>query len=262
MPRPRSSPDSQATTIRVVLVEPQPVLGAGVREVLDRESGIELVAHVRSPDEALSIIDEAAPDVILVDVPFGESSATITARRLRRDTPRSALIVLGGEDDDASIIGAVEIGAMGHVAEFAQPDELVATIRSVAEGEDPIKSELSSRPDLVDRIVDDVRTTILEGEDITNPLTPRELDMLGMAALGLRNREIADRLEVSLQTVKNHLSTALHKLGARNRTRAVMYAVRQGWLVPGEVPHRTRPEPRDASNETSRLTRPAGSRGG
>jgi DNA-binding NarL/FixJ family response regulator len=240
MPRRRSSPDREAATIRVVMVEPHPVLGAGVREVLDRESGIEVVAYVRSPDEALSIVGEAAPDVILLDVPFAESSAATAARRLRHDTPRSALIVLGGEDDDASIIGAVEIGAMGYVAELAQPDELVATIRSVAEGDDPIKKELTARPDLVGRIVDDVRATILEAEGITNPLTPRELDMLGLVAIGLRNREIAERLGVSLQTVKNHLSTVLHKLGVRNRTRAVMYAVRQGWLVPGEAPQLSR----------------------
>jgi DNA-binding NarL/FixJ family response regulator len=248
MQRRWTTPDPEATTIRVVMVEPHPVLGAGVREVLDRESGIEVVAHVRSPDEALSIVGEAAPDVILVDVPFAEVSAATAARRLRRDTPRSALVVFGGADDDASIVGAVEIGAVGHVGEFARPDELVATIRSVADGGDPIKMELTARPDLVGRIVDDVRTTILEDEDITNPLTPREVDILGLVANGLHNREIAERLEVSLQTVKNHLSRVLHKLGVRNRTRAVMYAVRQGWLVPGEVPQRSRPgRARDAA---------------
>jgi two-component system response regulator DegU len=237
--RRRTVPDPSTETIRVVMVEPQPVLGAGVREVLDRESGIEVVAQVSSPDEALPIVGDMAPNVILVDVPEPESAAATGARRLHRETPRSAMVVLGGQDDDASIVGAVEIGAAGHVAGLAKPMELVSTIRRAAGGEDPIKAELSARPDLVGRIVDRVRTTILEDDGLPSPITPRELEILGLVADGLRNRQIATRLDVSLQTVKNHLSTVLHKLGVRNRTRAVTYAVRQGWLPYARVPGRT-----------------------
>jgi two-component system response regulator DegU len=236
--RRRRVQDPSTETIRVVMVEPQPVLGAGVREVLDRESGIEVVAQVRSSDEALPIIGEVAPDVILVDVPVPESAAATAARRLHRETPRSSIVVLGGADYDASIVGAVEIGAAGHVAGLAKPVELVSTIRRVAEGEDPIKAELSARPDLVGRIVDHVRTTILEDEALPIPLTPRELEILGLVADGLPNREIATRLDLGLQTVKNHLSTVLHKLGVRNRTRAVTYAVRQGWLPQASITER------------------------
>jgi DNA-binding NarL/FixJ family response regulator len=235
MVRRRRISDPSAEKIRVVMVEPQPVLGAGVREVLDQESGIEVVAEVRSPDEALPIVGEVAPDVILVDVPLPESAVKAT-RRLHRETPRSAIVVIGGQDDDASIVGALEIGATGHVAEVAKPAELVSTIRRVADGEDPIKAEVSARPDLVGRIVDRVRGTILEDEGPAMPLTPRELEILRLVADGLRNREIAKRLDVSLQTVKNHLSTVLHKLGVRNRARAVTYAVRQGWLPRANAP--------------------------
>jgi DNA-binding NarL/FixJ family response regulator len=236
------------------MVEPQPVLGAGVREVLDRESGIEVVAQVRSPDEALPIVGEVAPDVILVDLPVPQSLAATAARRLRRETPQSAIVVLGGQDDDASIVGAVEIGAAGHVAGLAKPTDLVSTIRRVADGEDPIKAEVSARPDLVGRIVDHVRTTILEEEEPPIPLTPRELEILGLVANGLRNREIATRLDVTLQTVKNHLSTVLHKLGVRNRTRAVTYAVRQGWLPEASVMERAASEtPGHADDSSARV---------
>jgi DNA-binding NarL/FixJ family response regulator len=96
MVRRRRAPYPSTETIRVVMVEPQSVLGAGVREVLDRESEIEVVAQVRSPDEALPIVGEMAPDVILVDVPVPESAAANAARRLHRETPRSAIVVLGG----------------------------------------------------------------------------------------------------------------------------------------------------------------------
>ena len=223
-------------TIRVVMVEPRSLVGIAVRDVLQGEQGIEVVAEVRSPDEALEIVDEAAPDVILVSGALAESGDTESARRLHDETPRSAMVVLGGEDDDASIVGAVQIGATGHVAEVAPPAELVDTIRRVADGEDRLLAELSTRPDLVGRIVAEVRTSLALDAPPENPLTGRELEVLELVAIGLRNREIAIRLDLSEQTVKNHLSTILHKLGAPNRTRAVLYAVRQGWLELPDLP--------------------------
>ncbi|HEX4898282.1 MAG TPA: response regulator transcription factor [Candidatus Limnocylindrales bacterium] len=229
MPR-RTVPPPSAETIRVVMVESRTLLGVGVREVLDQETGIEVVAQVRSPDEALPIVEEASPDVILVNVPAAESAATDAARRLHLEAPETAMVVMGNEDHDASLVGAVEIGATGHVAEDAEPHELVATIRAAAEGEDPIKADLTARPDLVERIVDDVRDALLADRRPLNLLTPRELEVLQLVADGLRNREIAEGLGLSEQTIKNHLTSTLHKLGVPNRGAAVEYGVRQGWL--------------------------------
>jgi DNA-binding NarL/FixJ family response regulator len=237
MSRRRPTPDRRPTdeTIRLVIVEPRAVLGAGVREVLDREPDIEIVGEARTAAEAIPVVDATAPDVVLVDVPLTEPSSAEATRRLHQESPGSALVVMGGEDDDASIVGAIEVGAAGHVAEFAGPDELVDTIRRVADGEDPLKDELAARPDLVERIVDSMREAILADRRPTNPLTPRELEVLGLVAEGLRNREIAERLGVSEQTIKNQLSSVLHKLGVPNRTHAVTYAVRHGWLATGEA---------------------------
>jgi DNA-binding NarL/FixJ family response regulator len=218
------------------MVEPRSLLGVAVREVLEGEDGIEVVAQVRSADEALEIVDAAAPDVILVGGTLTEPTDTDAARRLRDGMPSSGLVVLGGEDDDASIVGAVQIGATGHVAELAQPAELIDTIRRVADGEDQLLAELTGRPDLVSRIVDEVRQSLALDAPPENPLTTREREVLELVARGLKNREIAIRLDLSEQTVKNHLTGILHRLGAPNRTRAVMYAVRQGWLELPDVP--------------------------
>jgi len=235
-----TSSDPSGDPIRLLIVGPRAILGAGLREILGREPDFDVVAHVQSTAEAISIASEAAADIVLVDAALPEASAAEATRRLRQEMPNSALVVLGRlGDEDASIVSAIGVGAAAHIADVADPTELVGTIRRVAGGEDPIKDQLSTRPDLVERIVDGVRETILAGRGPVNPLSPREREVLAQAARGQRNREIAERLGVSEQTVKNHLSSAMHKLGAPNRTRAVMYAVRHGWLSVDETVEET-----------------------
>ena len=234
MRAPRSAARATAEPIRVVMVEPRSLLGVAVREVLDHQDGIEVVAEVRSPEEALRIVDTTAPDILLVSGALSDPAETEAARRLHDETPGSAVVVLGGEDDDASIVDALQLGATGHVAEWAEPAELVATIRRVAEGDDQLKAELTSRPDLVGRIVDDVREAMTV-EEHDNPLSTREMEVLRLVGQGMRNVEIADHLGLSSQTVKNHLTAILHKFGVPNRTRAVTYAARHGWLDLGET---------------------------
>ena len=117
--------------------------------------------------------------------------------------------------------------------ETAKPAELIATIRRAADGQDPLRDELIGRPDLLERIVDAMRDSTAVEHLPANPLSPRELDVLAHVATGSRNREIARRSRISEHTVKNHLSSIFHKLGVPNRTRAVTYATRHGWLVLG-----------------------------
>ena len=243
--RPASQPHAQADDpIRVVVVEPQAILGAGVREILDREADMEVVGYVATTAEAIAVVDEEAPDIVIIDVPSPTIEESDATRRLRKGAPESGFVVLGRDDDDASIVEAAEVGASAHVGAMAEPEELVATIRRVAGGEDPLKDELITRPDLVERIVDGMRESIM-GDRVQPPaITPRELDVLVLVAAGSRNREIAETLGVSEQTVKNHLSTIFHKLGVPNRTHAVMYATRQGWLSLDGVPV---PEPTPAA---------------
>ncbi|MGZ8437234.1 MAG: LuxR C-terminal-related transcriptional regulator [Candidatus Limnocylindrales bacterium] len=231
----RESPEPSPETIRVVLVEPMALVGAGIREVIDGEPDMEVVAEVRTAADAVAAVEERAPHITLMDVELQEPAASAATRRLTQDSG-SAVVIVGGDDDDASIMGAMEVGATGHVAAVAQPSELVAVIRRVADGEDPLRDEVVARPDLVDKVVEAFREGFRRQdsrEDI--PLTPRELEVLRQVAAGMKNRQIAEQLVLTEQTVKNHLSTIMHKLGVPNRTHAVTFAVRQGWLTLDEV---------------------------
>jgi len=221
--------------IRVVLVEPRALVGAGLREVIDGEPDMEVVGEVRTAGDALAAVEESAPDIVLMDVELQQPAASAATRRLTQDSG-SAVVIVGGEDDDASIMGAMEVGANGHVAAVAQPAELVAVLRRVADGEDALRDEVVGRPDLVDKVVEAFREGFRHQDSAADiPLTPRELEVLREVAAGLKNRQIAERFVLTEQTVKNHLSRIMHKLGVPNRTHAVTFAVRQGWLSLEEV---------------------------
>jgi DNA-binding NarL/FixJ family response regulator len=228
----RTPPAARLETIRIVLVEPRALVGLGIRGALDSEPDMEVVAEVRSADDALAAIETHSPDVFVLDVELQEPAASAATRRLTQESPGTGIVVVGREDDDASILEAIEIGATGHVSAAAEPSQLVAVIRRVAEGEDPLRDEVIGRPDLVDRIMDGFRDSFRRADEPpTMPLTPRELAILRHVAGGLKNREVGELLDVSEQTIKNHLSSILHKLGVPNRTHAVTFAVRQGWLT-------------------------------
>jgi DNA-binding NarL/FixJ family response regulator len=219
----------------VVLVEPTALVGAGMRQAIDGEPDMEVVAEVRSAGDALAAVEERGPHIVVMDIELQEPATSAATRRLTHDSG-SAVVIVGGDDDDASIMDAMEVGATGHIPAIAQPSELVAVIRRVADGEDPLRDEVVGRPDLVDKVVEAFREGFRhEDSPAAIPLTPRELEILRQVAGGLKNRQIADQLALTEQTVKNHLSRIMHKLGVPNRTHAVTFAVRQGWLTLEEV---------------------------
>jgi DNA-binding NarL/FixJ family response regulator len=233
-PRQPASTAPHPDTIRVVLVESSALVGLGIRGVLDGEPDMEVVGEVRSAGDALAMAEDRAPDVFLVDVELQEPATSAATRKLTQEAPGSGIVVVGREDDDASILEAIDVGARGHVASIVKPAELVAVIRQVADGEDPLKDEVIGRPDLVDKIMEGFRESFRRDAP-PNPLTPRELDVVTLVAKGLRNRQIAESLDIGEQTVKNHLQSVMHKLGVSSRVRAVTLAIREGWLTLDEV---------------------------
>ncbi|AGS35910.1 hypothetical protein B841_12190 [Corynebacterium maris DSM 45190] len=211
--------------IRVLLADDHEIVRLGLRAVLEEAEDIMVVGEVATAEAAISAAQAGGIDVILMDLRFGagvegtkvttgaEATAAIKAAM---DNPPKVLVVTN-YDTDADILGAIEAGAVGYLLKDSPPSELLAAVRSTAEGD----SALS--PVVADRLMTRVRTPRMS-------LTPRELEVLQLVASGSSNREIGQELMLSEATVKSHLVHIYDKLGVRSRTSAVAAAREQGVL--------------------------------
>lgn len=211
--------------IRVLLADDHEIVRLGLRSVLEGAEDIEVVGEVATAEAAVSAAQAGGIDVLLMDLRFGagiEGTRVMTgaeataAIRFSMDNPPKVLVVTN-YDTDADILGAIESGAVGYLLKDALPAELLAAVRSAAEGD----SALS--PIVADKLMTRVRTP-------RTSLTPRELEVLKLVAAGSSNREIGVELMLSEATVKSHLVHIYDKLGVRSRTSAVAAAREQGVL--------------------------------
>jgi DNA-binding NarL/FixJ family response regulator len=212
--------------IRVFLVEDQALVREGIQSLLGFDRGITVVGTAADGEEAIAAIPEAAPDVVLLDMRLPRLSGLDVLRRLseRRELPPT--IILTTFDDDEIVLDGLRAGARGYLLKDVSLSELVDAIRAVAAGGTAIKPILSTR------VLRGLECASAEFPHMDPPdrLTEREVEVLRLMTGGYSNREIARALQVTEGTVKNHVSSILSKLGVRDRTRAVLQAVREGYL--------------------------------
>ena len=213
------------TMIRVLLADDHEIVRLGLRAVLEDANDIEVVGEVSTAEAAIAAAQAGGIDVILMDLRFGAGAegtlvstgadATAAIKRTMKNPPN--VLVVTNYDTDADILGAIEAGAVGYLLKDAPPADLLAAVRSAAEGD----STLS--PVVANRLMTRVRTP-------RTSLTPRELEVLKLVAAGSSNRDIGKVLFLSEATVKSHLVHIYDKLGVRSRTSAVAAAREQGGL--------------------------------
>ena len=213
------------TMIRVLLADDHEIVRLGLRAVLEDANDIEVVGEVSTAEAAIAAAQAGGIDVILMDLRFGAGAegtlvstgadATAAIKRTMKNPPN--VLVVTNYDTDADILGAIEAGAVGYLLKDAPPADLLAAVRSAAEGD----STLS--PVVANRLMTRVRTP-------RTSLTPRELEVLKLVAAGSSNRDIGKVLFLSEATVKSHLVHIYGKLGVRSRTSAVAAAREQGVL--------------------------------
>jgi DNA-binding NarL/FixJ family response regulator len=201
--------------IRVLLVDDHLVVRSGLRALLGTQPDLEVVAEASSGGEALQLVREHAPDVVVMDLAMGPGMDGIEAIRQIRDlNSGQAVLVFTTYDSDADIVRAVDSGAMGYLLKDAAPEEIFAAIRGAVQG----RSVMS--PPVASRLFQQLRNP----EEV---LTPREAELLSLLTEGLSNRELGQRLFISEATVKTHLAHIYTKLGVDSRAAAIATAIRR-----------------------------------
>lgn len=220
-------------TTRVVLGDDHALVRDGTRRVLEQTPDIAVVGEAGDGQEALALIAELRPDVAILDIRMPKQSGIEVLRRMRVAAPTTRALMLTAYDDDEFIAAAMDAGATGYLLKTARPAELVDAIRRVHAGEPVLQPAIAAK---IARLWQ--RRTAGARSDLTEALSPREREVLELAASGLRNRVIADRLGISSRTVEGHFNSILAKLHVSSRLEAVLFAIAHEWVTP----HREEPE--------------------
>ncbi len=209
--------------IRVLLADDHAVVRAGIRELLERDPRIQVVAEAQDGMEAWAKLSHARPDVAVLDIRMPKMNGIELAQRIRQHYPDMGVLILTAYDDDPYIVAALQAGANGYVLKTASPRDLIQAVYEVYEGRSVLDPAVAQK--LLTRVAS-------EGQTPTTPvLTPREKEILTLVAKGYTNKAIAAQLHISDRTVQGHLAHIYEKLQVQNRTEAVMRALSLGWIT-------------------------------
>jgi len=212
--------------INVMLVDDQNLVRKGVRSLLELSEEIEVVAEATDGAEAIRMIPQVAPDVVLLDMRMPGLSGLDVLRELSQNDTLPPTIILTTFDDDELVLGGIKSGAKGYLLKDVALADLVNAIKTVAEGGSIVKPAVTQRLlKGLENLQNDFSSL-----DRPDPLTDRETEILRLMAGGYSNKEIASSLGVAEGTVKNHVSNILSKMGVRDRTRAVLKAFELGQI--------------------------------
>ncbi|MGW6712585.1 response regulator [Streptomyces globisporus] len=214
--------ETPARTVTLVVVDDHPVVRDGLRGMFTAAPGFEVLGEAANGVEALSVVDELDPDVVLMDLRMPGGGGVAAIAELTRRGARSKVLVLTTYDTDSDTLPAIEAGATGYLLKDAPRDELFAAVRAAADG----RSVLS--PAVASRLMTRVRTPAADPAETA--LSAREREVLVLVARGTTNREIAAELFISEATVKSHLTHVFAKLGAKDRAAAVAVGYDRGIL--------------------------------
>jgi DNA-binding NarL/FixJ family response regulator len=212
--------------IKVMLVDDQNLVRKGVRSLLELSEEIEVIAEAPDGNEAIRMIPEIGPDVVLLDMRMPGKNGIDVLQQLSADGTLPPTIILTTFDDDEMVLAGIKAGAKGYLLKDVSLEELVGAVKTVADGGSMIK------PAVTQRLLKGLENMNNEFSslDRPDPLTERETEILRLMAGGYSNKEIANSLGVAEGTVKNHVSNILSKMGVRDRTRAVLKAFEMSLL--------------------------------
>ena len=208
----------------------------GLRQALNRTEDIEVIGESDINDEVPELIANFSPEIVLLDIGLPLLTGLNLGRQITQQSPATSVVIMASYDNDEYLFQAVKSGAADYVTKDATADELASAIRRTYRGENSINGTVLARPKVAERVLKQFQDLSLMGkamETLGVALTPRELEILDCVAHGYMNKQVAYKLGISEQTIKNHMSSILRKLDANDRTQAVVLAIHYGWISPG-----------------------------
>ncbi len=221
-------------SIRLLIIDDHPVFRQGLRDIFDTEDDIEVIAEGNSGELALQLVHRLQPDVLLLDINLPGINGLQVTSRLKSEHSTTAIVLLTAYDDMEQVLHAMRSGGAAYCPKDVEPETLVEVVRNVARGYYVVGHQMFDREGLqawLDAGVEAVTGPYMvdPGEHFI-PLSPREMEILRYVTQRKSNKEIAQLLGISHQTVKNHMTSILKKLDVRDRTQAAVYALRRGWV--------------------------------
>jgi DNA-binding NarL/FixJ family response regulator len=219
--------------ITLLIADDHPLFRQGVVEALSLEKDFRVLAQTSNGEEAIQQIRLLKPMVAIVDVNMPGMNGQQVTHQVATDHLPTRVVLLTGYDDIEQAIHAMLAGAGGYCAKEIEPDVLARTIRAVADGKFAVAGNVFNRRELdtwIDEQMEGARRSYSEPGAPFHPLSDREMEVLSCVVRGMSNKEIASLLGISHQTVKNHVTSILRKFGVEDRTQAVVYALKRGWV--------------------------------
>ena len=218
--------------IRILLVEDHAVVRQGTRQLLEREQDLEVIGEASDGEEAVRLAAQLKPDVIIMDVAMPKLGGIEATKQIKALLPSVAVLILTSYDYDEYIFSLLEAGAAGYLLKSVSGDELIDAIRAVNTGEPVL------HPVVIRKLMARFRipaATPAEPRPL-ELLTEREMEVLGLAAKGMGNKDIGEALFISVRTVQAHLRSVFNKLGVGSRSEAVLYGLKRGWFTLEDLP--------------------------
>ncbi|MCL4298382.1 MAG: response regulator transcription factor [Anaerolineae bacterium] len=201
--------------IRVLIADDHPTLREGLVVVLQSTGEIEVVGQAGSGHEAIYLAEQLQPDVVVMDVQMTGMDGIQATANIRQRVPTTQVVIFSNFDQDEYIYQSLQAGARGYVLKTSTVEELLDVVRAAARGESLLP------PNIATRLVEQISTI-----DKRPDFTPREEEVLGLLAQGLRNKEIGEQLHITERTVKNHIANIMAKLGVESRTEVILQALK------------------------------------
>lgn len=225
----------------VMIVDKQALFRTGVCQALSEQTEFEL-SDCDPNQDPMGLIEANSPGVLLLDIDYPSLSGLDLARKVVLRFSGTRVIMLSSNPGDKQLFEVIKTGAVAYLSKDTNTEELVKTIGQASRGEYPINDSLVASPEVAEHVLRQFQDMISMGkamEAIAAPLTPRETQILNYIAEGNSNKQIAHILQISEQTIKNHVSAILRKLNANDRAHAVVLAIRHGWISIDEEPSAT-----------------------